>query len=183
MKSLFALLLLLSAAVTAHASSTIEDLLAPALSGTGTVYFRVGFEKKNGIDMREISMPKDVIQALEKEGASVRPNRTPTNVSYWIFFKNGDFVTCDIVNNPAVATMPYPKLAEYFADAPHDGPKWSLEGESLVIGHRYYSVRVLTSNEPTTGGRKGEVEIAVAGGGGSKLYYYFGTMVPPSGGS
>jgi hypothetical protein len=129
--------------------------------------------------MREYSMPKDIIQSLEKSGASVRPNRTPKNVSYWIFFKNGDFAICDVVNNPAIVNMPYEKLQEYFSDAPHDGPKWSREGEILVVGRRYYSARVLSADDPKTGGRKGEVEIAVMGGSDTKLYYYFGTMLNP----
>lgn len=180
MKSLVLLFFALSTAALAPAASIVQDLLAPAISGKGTVYFRVALEKRNGIDMRELSMPKDLIQALEKKGAAVRPNRTPANVSYWIFFKNGDFATCDIVNEPAAANMPYEKLVPYFADAPHDGPKWSREGESLVIGKRYYSVRVLAANDLVSGGLKGEVEIAVTDSGGSKIYYYFGTMVSPS---
>jgi hypothetical protein len=109
----------------------------------------------------------------------VRPNRTPKNVSYWIFFKNGDFAVCDVVNNPAIVNMTYDKLQEYFSDAPHDGPKWSREGEILVIGRRYYSVQVLPEDDKVTGGRKGEVEIAVMGGTNTKLYYYFGTMINP----
>ena len=179
MKSLLLLLLALSAAVVARASTTVEELLAAAVMGKGTVYFRVALEKKNGVDMREYSMPKDMIQSIEKQGASVRPNRTDANVSYWIFFKNGDFATCDIVNQPEAANLPYAKLGPYFADAPHDGPKWSREGENLRIGRRYYSVEVLTANDPVTGGRKGDVEIAVVDSSGKKLYYYFGSMVSP----
>ena len=179
MKSLATLLFALSTVLVAHATTAIEELLAPAMVGKGTVYFRIALEKKNGIDMREYSMPKDMIQALEKEGASVRPNRTNANVSYWIFFKNGDFATCDVINQPDSANLPYAKLVPYFADAPHDGPKWSREGETLLIGRRYYSVRVLTANDPATGGKKGEVEIAVVDGSGNKLYYYFGKMISP----
>jgi hypothetical protein len=178
MKSLV-LLLALTTAVVAPAATPLEELLAPAMSGKGTVYFRVAFERRNGIDMREYSMPKDMIEALEKQGASVRPNRTDANVSYWIFFKNGDFATCDIVNQPEAANLSYAKLVPYFADAPHDGPKWSRSGDTLVIGKRYYSVQVLPANDPATGGRKGEVEIAVLDGAGKKLYYYFGTMISP----
>ena len=176
MKTLATLLFILAAALAASASTPIEDFLAPAEAGRSTVYFRVVLEKKNGVDMRENSMPKDIIQSLEKAGASVRPNHTKANVSYWIFFKNGDFATCDIVNEPTAVNMPYEKLGPYFADAPHNGPKWSIEGESLAIGQRYYSVRVLTANEPATGGRKGEVEIAVLSGG-DKVYYYFGNFI------
>lgn len=177
MKSILTLLLiLLVPAGMARASAPIQDFLAPAKSGSRAVYFRVALEKKNGIDMRENSMPKDLIVSLEKQGASVRPNRADTNVGYWIFFKNGDFATCDIVNEPKAANMTYAKLVPYFADAPHDGPKWNLEGETLAIGPRYYSVRILTANDPATGGRKGEVEIAVLSGG-EKLYYYFGTFI------
>jgi len=179
MKSLVLLVFALSATVIAPAGTAVDELLAPAISGRRTVYFRVAFEKENGVDMREYAMPKDIIASLEKRGASVRPNRTPANVSYWIFFKNGDFATCDVVNEPEASTLPYAKLVPYFADAPHDGPKWSRSGETLVLGKRYYSVRVLPANDPVTGGRKGEVEIAFLDGGGSKLYYYFGTIVSP----
>jgi hypothetical protein len=176
MKSLPLLLLALSTAVIAHASTAIEELLAPALSGKGTAYFRVALEFRNGMDMRENSMPKKLIQSLEKEGASVRPNRSNTNVGYWIFFKNGDFATCDVVNDPTNANLSYEKLGPYFSDAPHSGQKWSVEGESLVIGSRYYSVRVLPANDPATGGRKGEVEIAIRNSSG-RGYYYLGTFV------
>jgi hypothetical protein len=176
MKSLLLLSLALSTVLVAHASTTIEELLAPALSGKGKAYFRVALEAKGGMDMRENSMPKDLIQSLEKEGASVRPNRSDTNVSYWIFFKNGDFAACDIVNNAANANLSYEKLGPYFSDAPPSGQKWSVEGESLVIGPRYYSVRVLAANDPATGGRKGEVEIAIRNSAG-RAYYYFGTFV------
>lgn len=176
MKLLPALLFALSTVLVAHASTAVEDFLAPAMSGRGTVYFRIALEKRNGIDMRENTMPKDMIKALEKEGASVRPNRTNLNVGYWIFFKNGDFATCDVVNEPTAANLTYEKLGPYFADAPHNGPKWSLEGETLAIGQRYYAVRILTENDPATGGRKGEVEIAVLSGG-DKVYYYIGTFI------
>lgn len=176
MKSLATLLLLLATALAAPAATPIEDFLAPAVAGRGTVYFRVVLEKKNGVDIRENTMPKDMIQSLEKAGASVRPNHTNANVSYWIFYKNGDFATCDIVNEPSAVNLPYEKLGPYFADAPHTGPKWSIEGESLAVGQRYYSVRVLTANDPATGGRKGEVEIAILSGG-DKVYYYFGKFI------
>ena len=176
MKFLPLLLLALSTALVAQAATTTEDLLAPALSGKGTVYFRVALEFKNGMDMRENSMPKELIQSLEKEGASVRPNRSNKNVSYWIFFKNGDFATCDVVNDPANANLSYEKLGPFFSDAPHSGQKWSVEGESLVIGPRYYSVRVLPANEPATGGHKGEVEIAIKNSAG-RAYYYIGTFI------
>ena len=176
MNSLRVLLFALSTALVAHASTPIEELLSPALSGKGTAYFRVALEFRYGMDMRENTMPKELIQALEKQGASVRPNRTNANVSYWIFFKNGDFATCDVVNDPANANLSYEKLGPYFADAPHSGQKWSVEGESLVIGPRYYSVRVLAANDPATGGRKGEVELVIRNNSG-RAYYYFGTFV------
>ena len=176
MKPLLVLFAALSAVLMATASTPIEEFLAPAASGTRTVYFRVVLEKRNGIDMRENFMPKDMIAAIEKQGASVRPNRTSANVGYWIFFKNGDFVTVDVVNNAPMTNLPYAKLGEFFADAPHSGPKWSRESENLVIGQRYYSVRILPANDPATGGRKGEVEIAVLDGK-DKVYYYFGNFV------
>jgi hypothetical protein len=176
MKSLLLLLLALSTAMVAHASTPIEELLAPALSGKGAAYFRVVLELRSGMDMRENTMPKELIQSLEKQGASVRPIRTNANVSYWIFFKNGDFATCDVVNDPANSNLPYEKLVPYFSDAPHSGQKWSVEGESLVVGPRYYSVRILTANDPATGGRKGEVEIAIRNSAG-RAYYYFGTFI------
>lgn len=177
MKSLLAVLVVLSVTHFARATPA-QDLLAPAIAGQGTVYFRVAFEKKNGIDMRENAMPKDIIQAIEKEGGSVRPNRTDSNVSYWLFFKNGDFATCDVVNDAAHAQLSYKKLGEFFADAPRQGPKWSVSGEDLTIGRRYYSVRVLTADDPATGGRKGEAEIAVTDDRG-KVYYYFGSFIQP----
>ena len=175
MKSLFALLLTLTAAVALPASE-IKDLLAPAASGRGTVYFRVALEKRNGIDMREYVMLKDMITELEKRGASVRPERKDTNVSYWIFFKNGDLATCDVVNMADKTHQSYQQLQEYFADAPHDGGKWSISGEDLVIGQRIYSVRTLPADDKVTGGKKGEVEIAVLYGK-DKVYYYFGTII------
>ena len=176
MKFLFAAVIACASSLFAAAASPVEEFLAPATSGKGAVIFRVVLEKRNGIDMREFSMPKDMIAALEKEGASVRPVRTSANVCFWIFFKNGDFVSCDVVNNAQATNLPYPKLMEFFADAPHDGPKWHREGENLVIGRRYYSVRVLPANDPATGGRKGEVEIAVLDNQ-EKLYYYFGNFI------
>lgn len=176
MKFLVALFVAVAASLFAAAATPVEDFLAPAISGKGTVYFRVVLEKRNGIDMREYSMPKDMIAAIEKAGAAVRPVRTSANVSYWIFFKNGDFITCDLVNNPLMTNLPYAKLGEFFADAPHDGPKWHREGENLVIGQRYYSVRVLPANDSATGGRKGDVEIAVLDNR-EKIYYYFGTFI------
>ncbi len=176
LKFLPVLLLALSTVVAAHASGAIDEMLAPALSGKGAAYFRVVLEFRNGMDMRENTMPKELIQALEKQGASVRPNRTNANVSYWIFFKNGDFATCDVVNDPANSNLSYEKLGPYFSDAPHSGQKWSVEGESLVVGPRYYSVRVLPANDPATGGRKGEVELVIRNNAG-RAYYYFGTFV------
>jgi len=176
MKYLLVLLVAIATVLKSAAASPVEDLLAPALSGTRTVYFRVVLEKKNGVDLRENAIPKDILQSIEKQGAAVRPVRTATFVSYWIFFKNGDLAICDVVNNPAAANLPYDKLGELFADAPHEGPKWSREGENLVIGEHYYSVRVLPANDPATGGRKGEVEVAVVDGK-EKLYYYFGSFI------
>ena len=176
MKYLLVLVITLATVLHSAAAPAVEELLAPALSGKRTVYFRVALEKKNGIDMRENAMPKDMLQALEKKGAAVRPVRTAANVSYWIFFKNGDFAACDVVNNAAAANLPYDKLGEFFSDAPHDGPKWSREGENLVIGDRTYAVRVLPANDPATGGRKGEVEVAVVDGK-EKIYYYFGSFI------
>jgi hypothetical protein len=168
--------ILLTALSLTLAAAAAEDPLAPAMAGRDTVYFRVVLEKKNGVDMRENAMPKEIIQAVEKQGASVRPIRTSAHVGYWIFYKNGDFVACDVINNPAMTKLPYDKLGEYFADAPHNGPKWSREGENLVIGDRYYSIRTLPASDPATGGRKGEVEIAVLDGK-EKIYYYFGNFV------
>jgi hypothetical protein len=175
MKSLFALFLVAAAALSASASE-IKDLLGPAAAGRGTVYFRVALEKRNGIDMREYVMLKDLIQALEKQGASVRPERNDANVSYWIFFKNGDFATCDVLNEPAKTHQSYAQLQEYFSDAPHNGGKWALSGEDLVIGQRVYSVRTLPADDPKTGGKQGEVEIAVLYGQ-DKMYYYFGSII------
>ena len=176
MKHLLISVIAFASLLNCAVASPVEELLAPALSGTRTVYFRVALEKKNGIDMRENAMPRDILQALEKKGAAVRPVRTTANVSYWIFFKNGDFATCDVVNNAAATNLSYEKLGEFFSDAPHAGSKWSREGENLVIGDRTYSVRVLPANDPATGGRKGEVEIAVVDGK-EKIYYYFGSFI------
>ncbi len=162
----------------ALAASASDSPLAPAMAGTRNVYFRVVLERPNGIDMRENAMPKSVIAAIELRGASVRPNRTSAIVSYWIFFKNGDFATCDILNDPAKAKLSYEKLEVEFADAPHTGPKWNREGENIVIGNRYYSLRTMPANDPGTGGRKGEVEIAVLDGK-EKVYFYFGEFVGP----
>ncbi len=175
MKSLFALFLTLAAAVSLSASE-VQDLLGPAAAGRGTVYFRVALEKRNGIDMREYVMLKDIIQSIEKAGASVRPVRKDVNVSYWIFFKNGDFATCDVVNTPAKVHQTYAQLQEYFSDAPHSPDKWSISGEDLVIGQRIFSVRTLPADDAVTGGKKGEVEIAVLYGQ-DKVYYYFGSII------
>ncbi len=180
MKSLLLLLatvaLVVSPSRGAESASSFESLFGPALDGTGAVIIRVDLEKRNGVDMRENVMLKDVIAALEKEGASVRPERKDTNVSFWIFQKNGRFVSCDVVNNPPVAHYSRAKLLEYFSDAPINGPKWNRAGEDLVIDRRYFSVRVLPANDPVTGGRKGEIEIAVLDGD-KKVYYYFGSVV------
>jgi hypothetical protein len=46
----------------------------------------------------------------------------------------------------------------------------------LVIGQRIYSVRTLPADDKVTGGKKGEVEIAVLYGK-DKVYYYFGTII------
>jgi len=165
-----------STARAVEATSSFASIFGPAMDGTGTVIIRIDLEKRNGVDMRENVMLKDLIASLEKEGASVRPERKDTNVSFWIFEPKGYFVTCDIVNNPEVARYGYAKLKEYFADAPHDGPKWNRSGEDLMIGRRFFSVRVLPANDPATGGKKGEVEIAVLDGE-KKVYYYFGTIV------
>jgi hypothetical protein len=175
MKYLPILFIAIAMCLNSAAASTVEDLLGPALSGTRTVYFRVVLEKKNGVDLRENAMPKEMLQALEKQGAAVRPVRTAAFVSYWIFFKNGDLAVCDVVD-PKMTNLSYEKLVEFFADAPHDGPKWSREGDNLVIGERYYSVRVLPANDPATGGRKGEVEVAVVDNK-EKIYYYFGSFI------
>lgn len=175
MKSLLALVLALAAAASVSASEA-KELLGPALAGRGTVYFRVALEKRNGIDMREYVMLKDMITALEKQGASVRPERKDVNVSYWIFFKNGDFATCDVVNQADKTHQNYAQLQDYFSDAPHNGGKWSLSGEDLVINQRVYSVHTLTADDKVSGGRKGEVEIAVLYGK-DKVYYYFGTII------
>jgi len=176
MKYLLVFLLALASVLHSAAASAVDELLAPALSGKRTVYFRVALEKKNGVDLRENAMPKDVLQAVEKQGAAVRPVRTAAFVSYWIFFKNGDLAVCDVVNNAGATNLTYDKLGEFFSDAPHDGPKWSREGENLVVGDRTYAMRVLPANEPATGGRKGEVELAVVDGK-EKIYYYFGSVI------
>ncbi len=180
MKSLSLLLALVgllgASARAADDGSDFQSIFGPALDGTGIVIFRVELEKRNGVDMRENVMLKDLIASLEKQGASVRPERKDTNVSFWIFEPNGHFSSCDVVNNPPVAHYSHAKLLEYFSDAPHDGPKWNRAGEDLVIGRRYFSVRILPANDPVSGGRKGEVEIAVLDGD-KKVYYYFGTIV------
>jgi hypothetical protein len=105
----------------------------------------------------------------------LRSSRTSANVGYWAFFKNGDFATAEVLNNPGLADLSYEKLEELFLKAPRDGTKWK-KGENLSIGTREYSVRMLDADDPATGGRKGEVEVAVIKGG-TKLYYYFGSLV------
>ena len=180
MKSLTLLLLALGLAsqpvLAEDTVSTFDQLFGPALAGTGTVIFRVALEKRNGVDMRENFMLKELIQTLEKEGASVRPERKDTNLSFWIFQKNGYFATCDVVNNTAVARYSYAKLLEFFADAPHDGPRWNRAGEDLLIGRRYFSVRILTADDPVSGGRKGEVVVAVLDGD-KPVYFYVGSFL------
>jgi hypothetical protein len=135
-------------------------------------------EKANGIDMRANVIPQKIIDQLEKQGKTVRPSRTSANVGYWAFFRNGDFATCEIYNNPSMADLPYPKLEELFSAAPHDGTNWK-KGDTLVIGSREYSVRLLTNDDAVTGGKRGEVEIAVLKDR-KKVYYYFGTLLEKS---
>ena len=152
-----------------------EDPLAAAFAGRGNVYLRVALEKPNGIDMRANVMPPQIIDQLEKQGKAVRPSRTGANVGYWSFFENGDFATCEIMNNPSMADLSYLKLEELFLAAPRDGTKWK-KGDGLVIGGREYSIRLLDEDDASTGGKKGEVEIAVIKDK-KKLYYYFGTLL------
>jgi hypothetical protein len=169
-------LLTLCFAISLTLAAAAADPLAPAITGQRNVYFRVVLEKPNGVDMRENMMPKDVMKSLEKQGTTVRPSRTSANVSFWIFFKNGDFASRDVVNHPAQTNLPYDQLEALFGKSPHDGPTWSCEGENLIIGGFSHSMRVLTANDPVTGGRKGEVEIAVLNGR-DKVYYFFGSFV------
>jgi len=149
--------------------------LETVFDGRANVYFRVVLEKANGIDMRANVMPQQAIEALERQGKAVRPSRTSANVGYWAFFRNGDFATAEVLNNPGLSDLSYEKLEELFMKAPRDGTKWK-KGEHLSIGTREYAVRVLEADDPATGGRKGEVEVAVLKGG-KKLYYYVGSFV------
>lgn len=156
MKTL-SLLIGLSLALVANAA---QDTLALAFSGKRNVYLRVALEKPNGIDMRANVMPQNIIDMLEKQGKAVRPSRTSANVGYWSFFKGGDFATCEIVNNPGMADLSYSQLEQVFAGAPHDGTKWEMKGDLLIVGGREFSVRLL-ANDDATGGKRGEIEIAV----------------------
>lgn len=171
------LLIGLSLALVGNAA---EDALATAFAGKRNVYLRVVLEKPNGIDMRANVMPKEIIDMLEKQGKAVRPSRTSANVGYWAFFKGGDFATCEIVNNPSMADLPYAKIDGVFAGAPHDGTKWKKKGEVLTVGGREYSVRVLEADDAATGGKKDEIEIAVLKDT-KKVYYYFGTLIQKEG--
>ncbi len=157
-------------------ANAAEGTLAAALSGKRNTYLRVVLEKPNGIDMRANVMPKELIERLEKQGKAVRPSRTSANVGYWAFFKGGDFATCEIINNPGMADLPYAKIDEVFAGAPRDGTKWQAGGEILTIGGREYSVKLLEADDAATGGKRGEIEIAVMKDK-RKLYYYFGTLI------
>jgi outer membrane protein OmpA-like peptidoglycan-associated protein len=151
------------------------DELASAFDRTENAYFRVALEKANGIDMRANVMPAAVIAELERQGKAVRPSRTNANVGYWAFLSTGDFVTAEIVNNPRLANLGYAELEELFASAPRDGTKWQ-KGEALTIGKREFSVGRLDADDPGTGGKRGEVEIAVLEGG-KKAYYYYGRLI------
>ena len=114
---------------------------------------------------------------LEKQGKAERPSRTTANnVGYWAFFKGGDFATCEVINNPKMADLPYEKLESVFAGAPHDGTKWKKKRDVLIVGGREYAVRLLNADDTATGGKMGEVEIAVTQDS-KKVYYYFGTLV------
>jgi len=156
--------------VGVNADDALDSML-----GRKNVYVRVSLERPNGIDMRARVMPQRTIDALEKQGKAVRPSRTSANVSYWAFFANGDFATADVVNNPALSDLSHQRLESLFQKAPRDGTMWK-KGPRLVIGPREFSVRLLDADDPVTGGRKGELEIAVVEGG-DKRYYYFGSIV------
>jgi outer membrane protein OmpA-like peptidoglycan-associated protein len=151
-----------------------DDLLVSAFDRTDNVYFQVVLEKPNGIDMRAFVMPEEVIAEFERAGKAVRPSRTSANVSYWGFLETGDFVTADILNNPDLANLTYEQLEELFAQAPRDGTRWN-KSETLSIGRREYGIRMLDANDSISGGKKGEVEIAVLEAG-RKVYYYFGHL-------
>jgi hypothetical protein len=171
----FLLTLCFALSLTAAATAA-DDPLGPAIAGRRNVYFRVVLEKANGVDMRENMLPKDVIKAVEKQGAPTRPVRTKPIVSYWVFFKNGEFSSSDVVGAATQPNLSYEQLEAKFGKSLHDGPTWNREGENLIIGEFTHSFRVLTANDPVTGGRKGEVEIAVLNGK-DKVYYFFGTFV------
>jgi hypothetical protein len=173
MKTLLTLCFALSLSLTAIAA---DDPLAPAITGRRNVYFRVVLEKANGVDMRENMLPKGIIRAVEKQGAPARPNRTSSIVSYWVFFKNGEFASSDVIGTSATPNLTHDQLEAKFGRSLHDGPNWNREGENLIIGEFTHSIRVLNANDPVTGGRKGEVEIAVLNGL-DKVYYFFGSFV------
>ena len=158
------------------AATAADDPLAPAIAGRRNVYFRVVLEKANGVDMRENMLPKDVIKAVEKQGAAARPIRASSIVSYWVFFKNGEFSSSDVLGKSTQPNLTYDQLEVKFGKSLHDGPTWNREGENLIIGEFTHSIRVLGANDPVTGGHKGEVEIAVLNGK-DKVYYFFGTFV------
>jgi hypothetical protein len=173
-------ILLLIALSLSLAAEAADDSLASTLSGKQNAYFRVVLEKPNGVDMRANVMPKEIIDMLEKQGKAVRPSRTSANVGYWCFFKGGDFATCEIINNPSMADLSYAKLEEVFAGAPHDGTKWKKKEDTLTVGGRDYLIRLLDADDDTTGGKKGEVEIAVIKDK-KKVYFYFGSLLEKRG--
>jgi hypothetical protein len=170
-----ALLWCLTTIGVADAQSAGPEPFASAFDRSENVYFRVDLEKPDGIDMRANVMPAATIAKLERQGKAVRPSRTRDNVSYWAFFKSGDFATAEVVDNPRLANLDYAGLEELFANAPRDGTKWTA-GEGLTIGKRQFSVGRLDAHDTATGGRRGEVEIAVVHDG-RKVYYYYGRLV------
>lgn len=146
-----------------------------AFLGKENFYVRVLLEKPNGIDMRANVLPKQIIDALEKDGKVVRPSRTSANFGYMAFFGNGDFATMEVMNDASLADLSYDKLEGIFRGAPRDGTRWET-GDALRIGGRQFSARLLDADDAATGGKQGEIELAVVERG-RKVYYYFGTLV------
>jgi hypothetical protein len=162
---------------TTGSSSAGGGPLASAFMGKQNTYFKVVLEKPNGIDVRALALPKAYIDKFEREGKGeiVRALRTSKHYCYWAFFMNGDFATIDIVNDPSLVNLSYGQLEETFSDAPRDGTTWQMAG-NLRIGGGEYSVRLLEADDATTGGRAGEVELAVVMDG-KKVYYYYGSLI------
>src|SRR5581483_4812340 len=158
------LLISISFVFTAYAEDNTNRVFPSSDQDT---YFRVALEKANGVDVRAQVIPAEIIATLEKQGKTVRPSRTDANVSYWAFFKNGDFATCDIINDPSKAHLSYEKLEALFARAPHDGTKWTNRSDhSIVVGERLYSV--------TSDGA--ETTIALLQGD-KEVYHYLGVFI------